>query len=249
MLPNIWAGKGIELMSEPSLCVSCPNRENGICGAVLEGAATTAPLPDRWRRFQVVRAGRPIVTRDDPVEDVFVLCEGWAFRYLQLRDGRRQILNFLLPGDLLSCTSMFQDRSSFSVMALTDVQLSRFHRTEIRTFSNFDSGILAAVGRTFFAEQQHADELTATLGKRGAEERIAYLLSRLTRRIAARSVIRDRRYPFPLRQRHIADAVGLTAVHVSRVIGSFRERGVVEISGGVLQVLDPAELERIGAPH
>jgi CRP-like cAMP-binding protein len=144
---------------------------------------------------------------------------------------------------------MFQELSSFSAMALTDIQVSRFRRADIQTFSNFNSGILAAVGQTVFAEQKHADELTATLGKRVAEERIAYLLAQLTRRIAARSVIRDQRYPFPLRQQHIADAVGLTAVHVSRVVSTFRERGVIEISGGVLQVLDPVELERIGAPH
>ena len=236
-------------MPELSLCVSCPNRGRGICGAVLEGASEGAQLPSQWQRYQVIRAGRPIVTRNDPVEEVFILCEGWAFRYLQLPDGRRQILNFLLPGDVLSCTSMFQELSSFSAMALTDIQVSRFRRADIQTFSNFNSGILAAVGQTVFAEQKHADELTATLGKRVAEERIAYLLAQLTRRIAARSVIREQRYPFPLRQQHIADAVGLTAVHVSRVVSTFRERGVIEISGGVLQVLDPVELERIGAPH
>ncbi|MFX5237466.1 helix-turn-helix domain-containing protein, partial [Acinetobacter baumannii] len=76
--------------------------------------------------------------------------------------------------------------------------------------------------------------------------RIAHLLLHLMRRIATRSVIREQRYPFPLRQQHIADAVGLTPVHVSRVFSLFRERGIVELSEGALQVFNLTELERIG---
>jgi len=60
-------------------------------------------------------------------------------------------------------------------------------------------------------------------------------------------VIREQRYPFPLRQQHIADAVGLTPVHVSRVLSLFRERGLVVLSDGVLQVFNLPELERIGS--
>ena len=66
-------------------------------------------------------------------------------------------------------------------------------------------------------------------------------------RIAARNVIREHRYPFPLRQQHIADAVGLTPVHVSRVFSQFRERRIVTLSEGVLAVFNVAELEKIGS--
>ena len=84
-------------------------------------------------------------------------------------------------------------------------------------------------------------------GQRSAEERIAYLFLHLMQRIAARSVIREQRYPFPLRQQHIADAVGLTPVHMSRVVSLFRERGLVELSDGVLKVFNLPELQRIGS--
>jgi CRP/FNR family transcriptional regulator len=66
-------------------------------------------------------------------------------------------------------------------------------------------------------------------------------------RIAARNVIREQRYPFPLRQQHIADAVGLTSVHVSRIFSLFRDRRIVTLSDGVLQVFNLPELERIGS--
>ena len=65
-------------------------------------------------------------------------------------------------------------------------------------------------------------------------------------RIAARNVIREQRYPFPLRQQHIADAVGLTPVHVSRVLSLFRDRRLVTLSEGALTVFNLPELERIG---
>ncbi len=65
------------------------------------------------------------------------------------------------------------------------------------------------------------------------------------RRIAEQTVIRENRYPLPLRQQHIAEAVGLTAVHVSRILGTLRERGILDLSNGVLEVLNMRELQRL----
>lgn len=92
-----------------------------------------------------------------------------------------------------------------------------------------------------------ATELLAVLGQRSAEERIAYLLQHLIRRLEARTVIREGRYPIPLRQRHIADAVGLTSEHVNRVLSLFRDRGLCILADGILTVVNPRELERLGA--
>lgn len=104
-----------------------------------------------------------------------------------------------------------------------------------------------ALAASCTADSEAADKSLTALGQYSAEERIAYLLLHLVRRIAARNVIREQRYPFPLRQQHIADAVGLTPVHVSRVFSLFRERGIVELSDGILQVGNLAELEHIGS--
>ena len=95
--------------------------------------------------------------------------------------------------------------------------------------------------------RHEATELLTALGQRSAEERIAHLLLHMMPRIAAVNVIREQRYPFPLRQQHIADAVGLTPVHVSRVLSLFRDRRLVALSKGVLTVFNLPELERIGS--
>ncbi len=200
-----------------------------------------------WQHHRIVAAGKQIATRDQVSEDVFLLCGGWGFRFFQLPDGRRQILNFLLPGDLFSATTVFEQRFHFSVKALTEIQISGMRRAEVQARLAINPDILTALAKSYVAETDAADRMQTALGQYSAEERIAYLLLHLMRRIAARSVIREQRYPFPLRQQHIADAVGLTTVHVSRVLSLFRDRGIIELSDGTLQVGNLPELEHIGS--
>jgi CRP-like cAMP-binding protein len=177
---------------------------------------------------------------------VLVLCAGWAYRYIELADGRRQILGFLLPGDLFSVLNVLEAQSQFAVAALTDVQISRFERPGARARSTMGDRLQLVLENACRDEAAGAIRLITVLGKCSAEERIAYLLTNLARRLRARSVIRGQSYPFPLRLRHIADALGLTPVHVSRVLSHFRDRGLCVVSNGVLNVLDEPELDRLG---
>ena len=193
------------------------------------------------------RANESIVNPVDVFDYVYVLCDGWAFRFFQRPDGRKQILRFLLPGDLFAPLTVFEEAPHFSVQALTDVRISRFNRTEVQARLSVAPAVLKVTINVCVRETKDADELSAALGIGSAEERIAYLLCHLTNRLAAQGIIRDRRYRFPLRQKHIAEAVGLTKVHVSRVMRSFHERRLIQLSGGILEVLNPTELERIGS--
>ncbi len=232
----------------PSICVTCPHRETGLCGTLLESSSgdPKAGHQPGWQHFGTARAGEQIVVRNQAYNDVFVLCAGWAFRYVQLSDGHRQILKFLLPGDIFSAIAVFEETFHFSIKALTDVQLSGFARTEIRAKCAVSPDVRSAVADSCISDNRYTTELLTSLGQRSAEERIAHLLLSLLPRIAARNVIREQRYPFPLRQQHIADTVGLTSVHVSRILGLFRERRILTLSEGVLQVFNLPELERIG---
>jgi CRP-like cAMP-binding protein len=198
-----------------------------------------------WQRSFTVRAGGQIATRNQASNDVLVLCTGWAFRYFQLADGRRQILQFLMAGDILSPATIFDKKYLYSAKALTEVMLSEFPRAQVRQRCASRPEAQSAIANCSVDEVRDAIELATTLGQCSAEERIAHLLLRLMPRIAARNVIREHRYPFPLRQQHVADAVGLTPVHVSRVFSLLRERGIMSISEGVLRVFDMSELERL----
>lgn len=243
---NLWI-KSV-LMPTDWPCVTCPNRKFGFCGALLDTPEETqSQKQPNWQHYRAARPGEQIIVRNQTSDDVFVLCDGWAFRFFQLSNGRRQILNFLLPGDLFSTVAVFEDRPNFSAQALTEARLSGFSRSAVRARCAADSRMTAALAKSCIAETYSADGLLTALGQRSAEERIAYLFLHLMQRIAARSVIREQRYRLPLRQQHIADAVGLTAVHVSRVISLFRDQGLIEFSSGVLQVLNLPELKRIGS--
>jgi len=200
-----------------------------------------------WQHFRTIPPGTQVAARNRLSEHVFVVCGGWAFRFFQLPNGRRQILNFLLPGDLFSATSVFEEKFLFSVNALTEIQISGMRRSEFQARLAANPKILTALASACVVETQAADEMLAALGQRSAEERIAYLLLHLMQRIAARSVIREQGYYFPLRQQNIADAVGITSVHVSRIISLFRDRGIAELSDGFLRVLNLPELERLGS--
>jgi len=229
------------------LCVTCPNRANGFCGTLsdLLSQPSTASYSDTSHQFVTFRPGEFITRRHEVSQRILIVCGGWVFRHFELPKDRRQILRFLLPGDLVSIGPIV-DKNQYSTTALTEVQLSSFDRQDLIAGCMASPEFADAVARAGIEEIRSASELSVILGQRSAEERIAYLFLDLTRRIAARAVIRDHRYALPLRQQHIADAVGLTAVHVSRVLGAFRDRRVCDLSEGVLSVLNPAELERIG---
>lgn len=236
-------------MHSASLCVTCPNRDSGFCGTLLKEPfdGPNSYHQPTWQHFRAARSREQMATRNHVSKDVFVLCTGWAFRFFQLSDGRRQILTFLLPGDLFSAVSIFDKKFHVSVKALTAARISGFERAEVRARCASSPEFQSAIVNACIEETDGANELLTVLGQRSAEERIAYLLLHLMRRIASRNVIRENRYPFPLRQQHIADAVGLTPVHVSRVFSLFRNRDLVELSEGVLSVIDLPELERIGS--
>ena len=186
-----------------------------------------------------------IYRRGDPSNDVIVICSGWAFRYNQLSDGRRQILSVLLPGDVIATSALFQAPLDFSVQALTDVRYSRVSRDKVR--ERFPGPeFLGLISRLLIAERRDADDQLVDLGQRLAEERIAGLVLRLRARFLARNEVEDESFPFPLRQQHIADITGLTSVHVSRVIGHLRKSGLIHIANGRVTLGDLAELQRIG---
>lgn len=236
-------------MNQVSPCPTCPRSNVGFCGAILGNLKTTGSSEtSAWQYHFVIPASKQVLTSHEATPDIYVLCHGWAFRFLQLPDGRRQILHFLLPGDLFSISSIFQDRVHFAVKALTAIQVSAMKRAEVQSRIMLNvSTALPVIGRCCSAQSEGSERQIATLGLCSGEERIAYLFLHLMKRIAERSVIREDRYPFPLRQQHIADAVGLTAVHVSRILGTFRERGIVDLSNGVLEILNMRELQRLSS--
>ncbi len=95
--------------------MTCTQREAGFCATTFRSSPPDPQNDGRWQHLVVAGAGKQVLVQGNASDYVFVLCAGWAFRYIQLPDGGRQILKFLLPGDLLSPVSIFEEASDFSV--------------------------------------------------------------------------------------------------------------------------------------
>lgn len=227
-------------------CATCSVRQFGFCDALHGAGGEEAPIEVVGMSYEGRRANQILYEPGYDGPDVFVLCHGWAYQFRRLADGRRQILSLLLPGDLFSPRSVLADRLGFSVQALTEVRFTRMDRENVRRRVQSESRVLEALAGECADEMRGKDELLLNLGRRSAEERIAYLILRVMERFATRNVVREGRFPWPLRQQHIADFTGLTPVHVSRVMSEFRKAGIIELSKSVLTVLDEARLQAIG---
>ena len=224
-------------------------RNSAICHTLIGKSGQDPPAgPKRVSQaHQTAHAGQLIYRSGEPADGVNVVCDGWAFTFIMLSDGRRQILSFLLPGDIVATTALLKDRLSFSIQALTDLRYCRFSKSELRSRMATEPKVFDEYATICVAEKEETDQLVTDLGRRTADERIARLVLALMARLSARGMVYDQSFAFPLRQRHIADATGLTPVHVSRVIGNLRNAGLIEIAGRTLKVRDLNELRRVSS--
>ena len=241
-------GKAVSSLKSLQLgCAVCPAAEHHMC----EVSGKTAPSVEALeRRFipqssHTTKARRLIVHEQDFHDAVPIICSGWAASVKMLADGRRQILSVLLPGDIVSTGLLFAPKPGRVVEAITDVCYRTFKRRELKSFLFKQTEFLDKVLNAWIAEQTRTDRLIVDLGRRSGEERIARLILNLAQRLNTRDMMHGpSKMDFPLRQHHIADATGLTQVHVSKVVSDFRRNGLVEFHQRSLTIHDLDGLRR-----
>ena len=233
-------------MSCDIACSICP-AFNLLCGGTtkngaVEGNPSELPLAGT---LHSIPARRLILHPKEWSDFVPIICSGWAMSSIALPDGRRQIISFLLPGDIVSAGSLLSPVSGQSVEAITEVTYRKFKRAEIKNLLFGRSDLLEKLFGLWNEAKSRSDQLALDLGRRRADERIARLILRLAQKVAKRTLVRTQTFDFPLRQRHIADATGLTPVHVSKILGELQRAGLIEISSRSLTILNGPELQRV----
>lgn len=158
-----------------------------------------------------------------------------------LSDGSRQIISFLLGGDLPSTALLFGPRPHCNIEAITDVSYRKFRRGDLKAALLQFPDLLEKVFKLWSEETDRADQLIIDLGRRTAEERVARLIFNLAERLNLRGMTRVTadsflEMEFPLRQHQIADATGLTAVHVNKVMSTLRRDGLIHINDRSLTI-------------
>lgn len=191
-------------------------------------------------------AGEAIIHEGQTDAPLFTLFSGWAFRFKTLSDGRRQILNFLLPGDFIGLQQKMTDASAHGVEALSDVSLCTFQRDALWALHRGAPSLGYDITWLAAHEESLVDDNLLSVGRRSAEERIATLLILLFKRGAAVMPHGGADgVPFPLTQQHIADSLGLSLVHTNKTLRKLERRGLHRIEGGKLCLRDSRALARV----
>ena len=196
------------------------------------------------RSHIALRAGEPVIEANAHISALYVVYEGWALRYRTLRSGARQILDFVLPGDWVGLPSVFFGSSGYSVRTLTPVTLWVLDPSRLRPLLREQPGLSWAFLKGRIAEQERADTRLALLGRLGASERIGYLLLELRDRLRARGLFRGHSGALPLDRALLADAVGLSRVHVLRAMRALRSRGLADLNDRTLTIPSVRNLAR-----
>ncbi|GGH34656.1 cAMP-binding domain of CRP or a regulatory subunit of cAMP-dependent protein kinases [Cribrihabitans marinus] len=220
----------------PTSCQSCPLRKRSIFSPFTKDELT---FMQSFKTGELtVEPGTTILMEGSNSPQLFTVLSGMGTRYTTLENGRRQVINFLFPGDFAGLQAGLQH----SVEATTDMTLCVFRRDELwRLFRShpdraYDLTWIAAV------EEHFLGETIATLGQRDAAQRIAWALVRMYDRLKAVGLETAGRVPLPFRQQDLADALGLSLVHTNKTLKTLRSKGLARWKDGHLEVKNPGKL-------
>lgn len=214
-----------------------------------------APLSEADRRFveaatsaQTARIGpkMDIVSEGASPRFVKVILEGWCCRYKTLENGRRQIVAFLLPGDICDLHIFALRRMDHSLASLTEARYAQLSQDAAEQFANFSPDLRRALHWENLTRESIQREWTLNLGQRSAYERVAHLICELFLRQRSVGIGDDHSVPFPITQTDLSDATGMSNVHVNRTLQELRHRGLIVLTNGRLTVRDLDRLMQAG---
>src|SRR6476646_265801 len=194
------------------------------------------------RNFRQVDARRDLISEGDKPHHIHLVLDGWACRYKQLPDGKRQIVSLFVPGDFCDVNVYILRQMDHSIGAITRLKVATITPEEMNALTAERPRITQALWWHELVAAAVQREWTLNLGQRSAYERLAHMLLELYLRLEAVGRARDGRCDFPLTQNDLADATGLTSVHVNRTLQELRHDGLIQLERKQLQILD---LDRI----
>lgn len=181
-----------------------------------------------------VDPGTTILMEGSNSPQLYTVLEGMGTRYKTLENGKRQVINFLFPGDFTGLQAGIMGEMQHSVEATTPMTLCAFRRNDLWLLFRqhperaYDLTWIAAV------EEHFLGETIASLGQRDATQRIAWALVRIHERLKAAGLGKDGKVPLPFRQQDLADALGLSLVHTNKTLKALRSMGLAHWSDGSL---------------
>lgn len=205
----------------------------------------TACLAELQSTATPVKAGKELVHEGQTGHLAYILQAGWACSFKLLPDGGRQIIAFPLPGDCVGLRSVLLRTSDHSFSALTDVVVSSVEASRmIQIFNEFPrlgAAILWAASR----DEAMVVEHLVSIGRRTAIERTAHFFLELSERLRLVGLATEKEFACPLNQYVLADALGLSAIHVNRVLRQLRERKLMTLKDRKVTIQNIGKLQEL----
>jgi CRP-like cAMP-binding protein len=188
------------------------------------------------------KPGETVITEGSLSPHLYTVLAGWGFRYKTLEDGRRQILNYVMPGDMIGLQGAILEQMDHSIDAFTSMRLCVFDRS--RFFGLFEKNASIAYDITWLAAREESilDEHLLSVGRRNALERSAYLMTFLYHRGVRAGIVSERRAFLPLTQNMVADTLGLSLVHTNKTIRKLSTLKLIRWKDRGCEVLKPDAL-------
>ena len=198
-------------------------------------------LPMTLRTFA---PDQDIVREGDRPSECCLILDGFACRYLLLPNGKRQILSFHIPGDIPDLQSLHLKIMDHSLATLVTTEVAFIPHRSLNEINERYPRIASAFWRETLVDAAMFRLWIASIGRRSAYARIAHFLCELKMRLEAVSLVRDGSYNLPITQSELADAFGLSNVHVNRVLQELRGDGLITLRGSALTINDWEGLRR-----
>ncbi|HEV7251961.1 MAG TPA: Crp/Fnr family transcriptional regulator [Mesorhizobium sp.] len=206
-------------------------------------------LAEASTRTVVVARDQTLARPGQNLTDCHVLASGLAAAYKLLPDGKRQIVGFLLPGDFVDLEAYVSETMDYSVTALSSCSLAVIPHAVLRRLSADHPSIALALWRETLLNAAIHREWVVNVGQRMASERLAHLICEMSARLESRGLARDedegKSFTWPVTQADIADATGMSTVHVNRTIQELRARELIRFRQQEVTVLDWPGLQNL----
>ncbi|WP_354044389.1 Crp/Fnr family transcriptional regulator [Devosia sp. UYZn731] len=199
--------------------------------------ATSNPLKYVLREDLIREGDRP--------GPVFIMLEGWACRYKILPNGTRQILAYLMPGDCCDLNIGLLDEMDHSIQVITPALVATVERTDMDAIMDKHRSIAKAMYIAQLVDEGTMRSWITSMGRRTSVERVAHLMCELYLRARNVGLEFEPELQLPLTQLLLADSLGMTAVHVNRILKMLRLSGAMTLKRGSLNIVDPAKLLQI----
>jgi CRP-like cAMP-binding protein len=207
------------------------------------GSKEMSMLRELQKNRVIISSGSEVVYEGQHRHSAYILQRGWACSYKRLRDGGRQIIDIHVPGDFLGVRSLLLRKSDHSFVTLTEVEVAKIAMDLMadvfRETPRLALGLLWAASRDEALVVEHL----VSIGRRGALERTAHFLLELGARLKLVGIGTGDRYPCPVSQSILADTLGMTPIHLNRVLRQLREAQLVIFREGAVMI---PNIERAG---